>query len=132
MRKKYPNTEFFLVLIFLYSDWMQENADQQTLSIWELFTQCRYWRSLYHSFNFVNMRFVVEVIFFFIKFYRKIFFMESLLQNLVIPVFTLVYLSLDEKFIFTENNFCPRLIKRKVTTLHMAYSKMFFPRIREA
>ena len=58
--------------------------------------------------------------------------MESLLQNLVIPVFTIVYLSLDEKFIFTENNFCPRLIKRKVTTLHIAYSKMFFPRIREA
>ena len=58
--------------------------------------------------------------------------MESLLQNLVIPVFTIVYLSLDEKFIFKENNFYPRLIKRKVTTLHIAYSKMFLPRIREA
>ena len=78
------------------------------------------------------MRFVVEVIFFFIKFYRKTFFMESLLQNLVIPVFTLVYLSLDEKFIFTENNFCPCLIKKKVTTLYIAYSKMFLPRIRES
>ena len=28
LREKCPNTEFFLVGIFLYSDWMQENTDQ--------------------------------------------------------------------------------------------------------
>ena len=27
LREKCPNTEFFLVRIFLYSDWIQENAD---------------------------------------------------------------------------------------------------------
>ena len=27
LREKCPNTEFFLVCIFLYSDWIQENAD---------------------------------------------------------------------------------------------------------
>ena len=31
-------------------------------------------RSLYQSFNFVNMRFVVKVIFFSIKFYKNIYF----------------------------------------------------------
>ena len=35
-----PNTEFFLVRIFLYSDWIQENTDQKQLRIWTLFTQC--------------------------------------------------------------------------------------------
>ena len=29
--EKYPNTEFFLVRIFLYSDWVQENTDQEKL-----------------------------------------------------------------------------------------------------
>ena len=33
LRKKRPNTEFFLVRIFLYSD-------QKTLRTWALFTQC--------------------------------------------------------------------------------------------
>ena len=28
LREKCPNREFFLVRIFLYSDWIQENADQ--------------------------------------------------------------------------------------------------------
>ena len=35
-----PNTELFLVCIFLYSDWIQENTDQKYLRIWTLFTQC--------------------------------------------------------------------------------------------
>ena len=30
----------FLVRIFLYSDWIQENTDQKKLRIWTLFTQC--------------------------------------------------------------------------------------------
>ena len=29
LREKCPNTDLFLVLIFLYSDWKQENADQK-------------------------------------------------------------------------------------------------------
>ena len=32
---------FFLVRIFLYSDWIQENMDQKKLPIWTLFTQCK-------------------------------------------------------------------------------------------
>ena len=40
LREKCPNTEFFLVRIFLYSDWIQENMDQKKLRIWTLFTHC--------------------------------------------------------------------------------------------
>ena len=29
LREKFPNTDLFLVLIFLYSDWIQENTDQE-------------------------------------------------------------------------------------------------------
>ena len=32
-----PNTQFFLVHIFLYFDWIQENTDQNKLRIWTLF-----------------------------------------------------------------------------------------------
>ena len=39
LREKCPNTEFFLVRIFLYSDWIQENTDQKKLHIWTLFAQ---------------------------------------------------------------------------------------------
>ena len=35
---KCPNTELFLVRIFLYSDRIQENTDQKWLRIWTLFT----------------------------------------------------------------------------------------------
>ena len=38
--QKCPNTELFLVRIFLYSDWIQKNTDQKHLRIWILFTQC--------------------------------------------------------------------------------------------
>ena len=37
--EKCPNTEFFLVCIFLYSVQIQENTDQKKLRIWTLFTQ---------------------------------------------------------------------------------------------
>ena len=52
LRKKCPNTEFLLVRILLYSDWIdlldkslysvliQENTDQKKLRIWTLFTHC--------------------------------------------------------------------------------------------
>ena len=38
--EKCPNTEFFLVHIFPYSDRTQENTTQKKLRIWTLFTQC--------------------------------------------------------------------------------------------
>ena len=38
LREMCPNTELFLVRIFLYSDWMQENTDQKLLRICTLFT----------------------------------------------------------------------------------------------
>ena len=40
LRGKCPNTEFFLVRIFVYSNWIPENTDWKKLSIWTLFTQC--------------------------------------------------------------------------------------------
>ena len=48
LRKKSPNTEFFLARIFLHSQIsispyavrMRENTDQKKLRIWALFTQC--------------------------------------------------------------------------------------------
>ena len=39
LREKYPNTDFFLVHILLYSDWIQENTDQKKIRIWTLLTQ---------------------------------------------------------------------------------------------
>ena len=55
LREKCLNTEFFLVCIFLYSDWirnlphkspysvwMQGNTDQKKFRIWTLFMQCIY------------------------------------------------------------------------------------------
>ena len=56
LREKCPNTDFFLVCIFLHSNWIrrftlftskslysvriQENTDQNKLRLWTLFTQC--------------------------------------------------------------------------------------------
>ena len=39
LREKCPNTELFLVRIFLYSVRIQENTDQKQLRIWTHFTQ---------------------------------------------------------------------------------------------
>ena len=39
LREKSPNTEFFLVRIFLYSVRTQENTDKKKPRIWTLFTQ---------------------------------------------------------------------------------------------
>ena len=36
--KKCPNTEFFLVLIFPYLDWIRENTNQKKPQIWTYFT----------------------------------------------------------------------------------------------
>ena len=40
LRDKSPNTEFFLVRIFLYSVQIQENTDHEKLRIWPLFMRC--------------------------------------------------------------------------------------------
>ena len=47
-------------------------------------------RSLYQSFSFENMRVLAEVIFFPIRLYRKIYFIENLLQNFVFSFFILL------------------------------------------
>ena len=42
LREKCSNTEFFLVFLFLYSNWIQENTentDKKKLRIWKLFMQ---------------------------------------------------------------------------------------------
>ena len=41
LREKCSNTEFLLVRIFLYLDWIQEIADQKKVRVWTLFTQCQ-------------------------------------------------------------------------------------------
>ena len=40
LREKFPNTEFFMVRIFLYSVQIQENTDHKKLRIRTLSTQC--------------------------------------------------------------------------------------------
>ena len=40
LNEKCPNTEFFLVLIFLHLDWIQENTYQKKIHVWTIFTQC--------------------------------------------------------------------------------------------
>ena len=57
-------------------------------------------RSLRHSFNFENMKRVVEVIFFTVKFYKKIYLHGKYIQNFVISFFTLTYVPLDELISF--------------------------------
>ena len=39
LHEKYPNTEFFLVRIFLHSVQIQENTDQKNFRIWTFLTQ---------------------------------------------------------------------------------------------
>ena len=69
-------------------------------------------RSLCHSFNFVNMRFIVKVIFFPIKFYKKLYFHGKFITDFVVSFFILTYVPLN-KFVFTENNDLPCLIKQE-------------------
>ena len=42
LREKCPNTEFFLLRIFLYSVRIEEITDQKKLRIRTLFTQCKF------------------------------------------------------------------------------------------
>ena len=70
-------------------------------------------RSLYHSFNFVNMRFVVKVIFFPIKFYKKIYFHGNFITKFHF-FFLLSYIfPWINKFLLTESYCLPRLIKQE-------------------
>ena len=49
LSEKCANTEIFLVCIFLYSNWILENADQKKLRIWALFTQCSLGQLQFHK-----------------------------------------------------------------------------------
>ena len=75
LREKYPNTDFFLVRIFPYSDWIdllrkprysvgiRENTNQKKPRIWILFTQCwsrRYSGSAKQVLLFYKWSFVVR------------------------------------------------------------------------
>ena len=40
--EKCPNTELFLVRIFVYSVWIQENTDEKKLRMWTLLTQWKF------------------------------------------------------------------------------------------
>ena len=68
-------------------------------------------RSLCHFFNFVNMRFVVKVIFFSIKFYKKIYFRGKFVTEFCFFLLSLMFLW-KNMFLFIENNFLFRLIKQ--------------------
>ena len=48
LTQKCPNTEFFLVRIFMYSVRVQENTDQRKVRIWTLFTQWNYVKERNH------------------------------------------------------------------------------------
>ena len=50
LREKCPNTELFLVRIFVYSVQIQENTDQKQHGIWTLFTLC----CSHHFFSFLT------------------------------------------------------------------------------
>ena len=59
LHENWPNTEYFLVRIFLYSVWIKENTDQKRLRIWTLFMQLviqqrdSFFIPLWHSREFV-------------------------------------------------------------------------------
>ena len=87
---------------------------------------------LCHSFNFVNMRFVAKVEFFGIYFsliissrrftFTKVYYIILLSLYLLLHMFPWM-----NKFLFTENNFLPPLMNRKVTGLCIVSSKVFMP-----
>ena len=62
LRGKCPNTEFFLVLTFLYSVRIQEITYQKKLRIWTLFTQ---WKQRYHIF-------IIHFIYFILLFFFNV------------------------------------------------------------
>ena len=52
LSEKCPNTEFFLVRIFLYSNWIQEITEQKKLRIWTFFMQWHKYSSNTEKFYF--------------------------------------------------------------------------------
>ena len=76
-------------------------------------------RSLYYSFNFVNMRFLVKLYFSLLNSTRRFTFMESLLLSHMFPCMN--------KFLFTEDNFLPRLIKQESNSSPHCTSRVFMP-----
>ena len=53
LRKNWPNTEFYLVRIFPYLDWIRKNTDQKILRIWTFFAQFHL-RFIYHQIKIVS------------------------------------------------------------------------------
>ena len=70
LRENCPNTENFLVRIFLFSVQIQENTDQKKLRIWTLFTQLFsfvvFWNSFRDHFNayykFARNRYIISML----------------------------------------------------------------------
>ena len=74
-------------------------------------------RSVCHSFTFVNMRFVVKVTFFPIKFYKEIGFIEKFLQKFI-SFFTLIcFLGWINSF-FYRKQFSPSFNHGDILYLH--------------
>ena len=83
-------------------------------------------RSLDHSFfNFANLRFVADVTFFPIKLYKKNYFHGKFITESFL--FLLPHmLSWMTKFLFTENNLLPRLIKQEsYSSLHCIFQSAY-------
>ena len=81
--------------------------------------------SSHHRFNFENMRYVAEVLFFPIKFYRKIYFHEKFVTVFCYSCFTLHMFHWMNKFSFRENNFLACLIKKETYRSSLYFPKCF-------
>ena len=83
--------------------------------------------SLCYSFNFVNMRFAVEIKFFAIKLCKKIYFHVKFVTEFYFLFFFSHMFNWMNKFFFTENNFLPRLInKNGKSQFPLLYLPKFF------
>ena len=78
--------------------------------------------SLCHSFNFVNMKFVVKGKFFPIKFYKKIYFHEKFITEFCYFFFTLTYVPLmGEEILSYRKQFSPSCNKTRKLQLYALY-----------
>ena len=77
-----------------------------------------------HSFNFANVRFVVKIIFFPIKFYKKIYFHGKFITEFCYSFFTITYVSLDEKIPFYRKQYSPSFNK----TGELQVFALYFPK----
>ena len=79
--------------------------------------------SLFHSFNFINMRFVVKVTFFPIKFFKKIYFHGKFITEFCHFFFTLTFVPLDDKLPFYRKQLSPSFNKTgklQLSTLYLS------------